>query len=292
MSLFDQEVASQPDCWRRAARLAGHVSSQLPGHGDRVAAVGCGTSFYVAQAYALWREAAGAGESDAFAASEWPVGRRYDAVLAFCRSGTTTEVVRCLRGIGDATRRIVVTAVDAGPVYDVADATIALPFADEESLVQTRFATSALALARASLGVDVETLARAAQATLDAPGPVDPAGFDQFVFLGESAGAALAQEAALKVREATGAWSEAYPAMEYRHGPISVATATSLVWAIGPVDERLGDEIRATGATYLDLRRDPLVELTAVHRFTGLLAAARHRDVDNPPHLNRSVILV
>ena len=77
----------------QAARDAADL---LPRSGDRVAAVGCGTSLFVSQAYAGLREPAGEGETDAFAASEAPGGRIYDVVLAISRSGTTTEVTRLL----------------------------------------------------------------------------------------------------------------------------------------------------------------------------------------------------
>ena len=42
MSHVETEIAGQPDCWRRAAGLAG--SAGLPERGERVAVVGCGTS--------------------------------------------------------------------------------------------------------------------------------------------------------------------------------------------------------------------------------------------------------
>ena len=76
----EQEVASQPGCWRRAARLAADVAGLLPAPGERVAVAGCGTSWFMAQSYAAAREQAGHGETDAFAASEMPLGRRYDRV--------------------------------------------------------------------------------------------------------------------------------------------------------------------------------------------------------------------
>src|SRR6185312_15032069 len=62
----------------------------------------------------------------------------------------------------------------------------------------------------------------------------------------------LASEAALKLREAAQAWAEAYPAMEYRHGPISLGDPDTAVIAIGPIDATLGTDIRATGATLVD----------------------------------------
>ena len=77
----EAEVASQPGCWRRAVRLASQVAGQLPARGERVAVAGCGTSWFMAQSYAAAREQASYGETDAFAASEMPLGRRYDRVV-------------------------------------------------------------------------------------------------------------------------------------------------------------------------------------------------------------------
>ena len=59
-----------------------------------------------------------------------------------------------------------------------------LPFADEESVVQTRFATTALALLRVALGEDVEKAASQAEQALAAALPLDPKGVEQISFLG------------------------------------------------------------------------------------------------------------
>ena len=91
--------------------------------------------------------------------------------------------------------------------------------------MQTRFATSVLAAARAAFGEDIETLARSAEAALAAPLPAGALEARQTVFLGSGWSIGLAHEAALKLREAAQAWSESYPAMEYRHGPIALAAA-------------------------------------------------------------------
>src|SRR5262249_33056409 len=123
VSIHD-EVASQPACWRRAATMK---VEGLPARGERVAVTGCGTGLYIGQTYAALREAAGHGETDAFAASEFPLGRSYDRVVAISRSGTTTEVLDLLE------------RVDA-PTVTISGET--LPFADEASVVQTRFATT------------------------------------------------------------------------------------------------------------------------------------------------------
>ena len=92
-------------------------------------------------------------------------------------------------------------------------------------------------------------------------------------------------------REAGGAWSEAYPAMEYRHGPISVAGPRTTVWTFGPEDAELLDDIRDTGAAVVEGRLDPMAELVLAQRVAVALAEARGLDSDRPRHLSRSVVL-
>src|SRR5215467_12803264 len=157
------EIDSQPDCWRRAAALLPAVAGLLPEPGERVAVAGCGTSWFIAQSYAAAREAAGHGETDAFAASEMPIGRRYDRVLALSRSGTTTEILQLLAQLDGSMPTLAITASAQTPVAAAAGAVIALDFADELSVVQTRFATTELTLLRASLGHDMAPVAGAAE---------------------------------------------------------------------------------------------------------------------------------
>src|SRR5256885_16144209 len=122
----EAEVASQPGCWRRAARLASQVAGSLPALGERVAVAGCGTSWFMAQSYASAREQAGHGETDAFAASEMPAGRRYDRVLVLSRSGTTTEIVQLLGRLRGTVPTVAITAATWGPVAQAADEALAL----------------------------------------------------------------------------------------------------------------------------------------------------------------------
>jgi fructoselysine-6-P-deglycase FrlB-like protein len=168
---------------------------------------------------------------------------------------------------------------------------IVLDFADERSVVQTRFATSALALLRAHLGEDLSDSIADAKRALDIPLPNDPAGFDHFVFLGAGWSVGIAHEAALKLREAAQAHTESYPAMEYRHGPISVAGASSLVWILGSPDPGVAEDVEATGATVRVADLDPMAELVLIHRTAVALAESRGLDPDHPRHLSRSVVL-
>jgi fructoselysine-6-P-deglycase FrlB-like protein len=288
-TFVDAEIASQPEAWRRAAALVQGVAAQLPQRGERVAVVGCGTSWFVAMAYAVLREQAGQGVTDAFAGSEYPRTREYDRVLAISRSGTTTEIIELLTALPD-TRTTLITAVPDSPAAKAADETVAMPFADEQSVVQTRFATSTLALLRAHLGEDVEKLAAQAEAALEIPID-DLLDAEQCSFVGRGWAVGLTYEAALKTREAAQFWSESYPAMDYRHGPIAIAEPGRLVWSLGAAPAGLADEVARTGARFIEHDLDPMAGLVVAQRFAVGLAKARGLDPDNPRSLTRSVIL-
>jgi len=290
MSYVREEIACQPALWRRAAEAAGSEASRLPAAGQRVAIVGCGTSLFMAEAWAAAREQAGLGATDAFSPSE-ALPRRYDVVMLLTRSGTTTEVLDYVKGLTGGTRTVAVTGTPASPIVGLCDDAVLLEFADERSIVQTRFATTALALLRAHLGVDIGPLADLAEGALSEPLPVEPTSMRQFVFLGHGMGVGVAREAGLKLREASGAWTEAYPSTEFRHGPISAIDAESMVWAFSPAPAGLPEAVRATGATFLQARRDPMVELVVAQRLAVALAESKGLDPDRPRHLSRSVIL-
>jgi fructoselysine-6-P-deglycase FrlB-like protein len=290
-SRTEQEMASQPACWRHVSRLAADAAGSLPDPGERVAVAGCGTSWFMAQSYAAAREEAGHGETDAFAASEMPLERRYDRVLVLSRSGTTTEILQVLGRLRGTVPTVAITAAAWAPVAQAADHVIDLGFADEESVVQTRFATTELALLRAHLGHDPSPAAAAAERVLAAPLPPGMLTARQFTFLGTGWTCGLANEAALKLREAAGMWTEAYPAMEYRHGPIAVTGEGSVVWLFGTPPDGLAEEIAAAGGTAWSGDEDPLAELVRVQMLAVAAGRARGLDPDRPRNLARSVIL-
>jgi CRISPR-associated protein Cas5a/b/c len=211
-------------------------------------------------------------------------------VLAISRSGTTTEVVQLLERL-DEVPRTVVTAVGGSPVLAGGDVTIFLDFADERSVVQTRFATSTLAMLRASLGDDLAPVIADGERALAEPLGIDPQRFEHVVFLGHGWTIPIAHEAALKLREASRTYTEAYPAMEFRHGPISLASERSLIWILGSPDPSVAEDAAATGATVRTAHLDPMAELVLVHRLAIAIAEAKGLDPDRPAHLTRSVVL-
>ena len=291
MSRTAAEIASQPETWGAALEHLPEAAGSLPADGEALAVIGCGTSFYMAQAIASVRESAGLGRTDAYVASEFSVTRPFDDVLAVSRSGTTTEVARALDALPDGLRSVAVSAVDGTPVVGAADRSVIMSFADEESVVQTRFATTTLALMRAHFGEDLGGAIDDARVAVDRALPVDPAAFDRFVFLGHGWTVGLANEAALKMREAALATTESYAAMEYRHGPVSVADERTLVWCLGEVEDALVRDVEAVGATVVTGELDPMAELIMIQRTAVALAEAKGLDPDRPRNLTRSVVL-
>jgi fructoselysine-6-P-deglycase FrlB-like protein len=294
VSYLTDEIASQPECWAKAIEVAA-AARVLPERGERVAVIGCGSSLNVARAYAVLRETAGQGETDAFPASEVPSTRRYDHVMYISRTGTTTEVLDALRHTPEGVRTTAVTADPDAPLAREAGHAVLLDFANERSVVSSRFITAAIVLLRAHLGADLTTLPDAAARELASPLPSGLAEHREFTFLGRGWAAAVADEAALKLREASQTWAESYPALEYRHGPISVSDPGTVVWALGQVPPDLIADARRTGATVIAPGAedaDPLVALIGPQRLAAVLAERKGLDPDRPRALTRSVVLV
>ena len=288
MTLTEEEIRSQPVLWRRVSEEP--VPTFLADRGRRMLVIGCGTSAFMAMSYAALREHAGFGETDWAYGSEVPTGRRYDTLLALTRSGTTTEIVDAVQAL-EVERTVMMTAVPGGPLTSLVDHSVVLDFADEQSIVQTRFPTTAMTWLRTGLGHDPGRAIADCELALDMRLPVDPSSYEHFVFLGTGWTVGLAHEGALKMRESAQAWAESYPAMDYRHGPIAVAGPRSLVWMLGPPPPGLVDQIQSTGARVETSTLDPLAQLVQAQRLAVAAAELRGLDPDRPRALSRSVVL-
>ena len=84
-------------------------------------------------------------------------------VLAVTRSGTTIEVLDALRNARGSARKIGITADASAPIREATDQLLVLDYADEQSVVQTRFATTVLTVARAHVGHDLGPVVEQAQ---------------------------------------------------------------------------------------------------------------------------------
>lgn len=262
---LEHELATQPENWARAAEI-GDAQTILPPHGSRVAVVGCASLWFMAQAYARLREEGGFGETDAFAASEASIHRDYDVIIALTRSGKTEEVLRLVADIKGRTSVIGVVGEASSPLIDLADTTITVPFADDRFVVQTSFATTVLALLRASLGEDLSAVIEDGRRALAEN--LDPVllNAEQYSFVGRGWAVGLVHAAALEIREASQAWTESYPSMEYREGPIAIAAPGRVTWHFGDAPHGLATEVERTGAHFEQGVLDPMAELVRAQR--------------------------
>jgi fructoselysine-6-P-deglycase FrlB-like protein len=289
MALIAEEILDQPRAWSQASTLARGTREAMP-VGERIAVIGCGSSWYAAKAVAALRELNGGGETDAFAASEARLGRDYDRVVAISRSGATSEIRRALELVGPGTITVALVGDPLSPVARQCDVVVDLSFAADRSVVQTRFVTTTVCFARVSLDVAVDGLIADAETALSEAHPLDVNTIDHVVILGQEWLVGLADAGALTVRETAQVWAESYPAMEYRHGPIAAASTGVVVWLLGHAPPGLAEEIAATGATVLTARLDPLAELIRIQRLAVALAESRGLDPDSPRNLERAVV--
>jgi fructoselysine-6-P-deglycase FrlB-like protein len=289
MTHLEDEIFSQPASW--ATAIARAASAPLPEPGQRVAVIGCGSSLNVSRAYARLREDAGQGVTDAYPASEVTRARTYDHMVFISRTGTTSEVLAALR---QAPAGVATTSITADPDAPLAQQTgnvVLLDFADERAVVSSQFISSAVVTIRAHLGEDLGTLPLAAAAELARPLPAGITSRHEFTVLGAGWASFVADEAALKLREASQSWAESYPALEFRHGPISVSDSTTVIWGIGEIPASLVADCARTGALVISNGGDPLTGLIGAQRLAVALAQAKGIDPDYPRSLSRSVIL-
>lgn len=216
--------------------------------------IGCGTSFYLAEAAALsWTILTGQ-PARAIAASEvllFPKliqaeGDGLQAVV-ISRSGKTSEAVRAAKVLrGELKISTVGITCAAGSELEAAcDETIVLRAADEQSTVMTRSFTSmlislqVLAARRAgkpAFGDKLKEMAeglasRIAGISDEIESFVGRHSFADYIFLGQGPFHGIAREAALKVMEMSCSYSQFFHALEFRHGPKAIVSpATCLTF--------------------------------------------------------------
>jgi len=200
-------------------------------------------------------------------------------------------VLELLDRVRGRTRTVGLVGDPNTPLVDLVDDVVKLSFADEESVVQTRFATTALAFLRASIGEDITSAISAGREAVVAELAEELVNAAQYTFLGSGWTVGLAHEAALKMREASQSWAESYPAKEYRHGPIAIAAPGRVTWVFGKTPEGLRADIAATGAHFENRPVDAMADLIRAQRVALERARRASLDPDQPRNLTRSVVL-
>jgi glucosamine--fructose-6-phosphate aminotransferase (isomerizing) len=337
------EIFSQPDAWADAVAVITAAAPQLQ---EAWAAlrphtalfVGCGSTHYLSQsAAAVFQRLTGI-PSRGVPGSElllFPelatTDPAHTLLVAISRSGTTTETLQAVkrfRGLGGPA----VWAITCYPESDLAttaDLTLVAASAQEQSVAQTRSFSSMLLLAEGLAAViggeDLAPLAKlpaAGAALISAATPQMEAlgrraDLEKFFFLGSGLQYGVANEGMLKMKEMSLSHSEAFHFLEFRHGPVSMVGADSLVAGLlSPSalasERQVLQEMVQLGAAVLEITPGPPLDgaVHSVRLSPGLPAwvrpvlylpplqllayyrtLARQLNPDNPRHLEAVVTL-
>jgi len=246
------EILSQPEIWRQCLsdlRSGGGIEEILQETGSRTewVFIGCGTSFYLAEAAAAsWSMLTGqparplpASEPLLFPSLAVRSAENVQAVV-ISRSGQTSEAVRAANLLSQEYRvpTLGITCAEHSPLEKACDRTIRMLAADEKSMVMTRSFSSmllALQVLAASKSREKKFTSSLERMAAHFAGRIDTlasqieefvAGheFADYVFLGQGPFHALAREASLKVTEMSCSYSQSFHTLEFRHGPKAIVS--------------------------------------------------------------------
>jgi glucosamine--fructose-6-phosphate aminotransferase (isomerizing) len=244
------EILSQPTVWRDSLRDLqenGLLQKILEETKPRThwLFLGCGTSFYLAEAAAAsWTLLTGeparalpASEPLLFPELTLPRSAGLQAVV-ISRSGRTSETLRAANLLSREYRvpTLGVTCASGSPLEDACDQTIRILSADEKSTVMTRSFTSmllalqslaGLKAANNSFAAALDSMARHFSPQIHTLSEqiesfVRERTFADYVFLGQGPFHGIAREAALKVTEMSCSYGQVFHTLEFRHGPKAI----------------------------------------------------------------------
>ena len=274
------EIFSQPKVWsmcldQLAASADLRAAIQLARAGAEWIFVGCGTSYYLAQAAAssfnhlnLPARAVPASDLLMYPALTLHAGRDYVPVV-ISRSGLTSEAVRAAQMLekDHNLRTIAITCAEGQPLEAACSVTLKLLDADERSTVMTRSFTSMLLglqyLAAIFSGDNtfrralIELAPQVEPLLKDIPQQlrlfVEAHSFSDFVYLAQGPLFGIASECMLKVTESSSSYAQVFHSLEFRHGPKSIAGPDTLITFLisetsYDAEVELLEEMKALGA--------------------------------------------
>ncbi len=244
--------------------------------------------------------------------------------LAFSQSGRSPDLVATIKALRDAgaLTAAMVNVADS-PLAEAAGTELPLLAGPELSVAATKSYIAMLAMS-AQLVAFWQRDAAFLDAVRALPDALHRAGsldwskavdelrdVKQMIVIGRGAGLAIAQEAALKLKETSGIQAEAFSSAEVRHGPMELIghDYPLLVFAPrGPEQAglvELASDMRKRGARVLlaapegvegatlplvesaDAALDPIAAILSFYVMAAGLAAARGRNPDEPRYLNK-----
>lgn len=287
------EIMSQPVVWQAQLaelREGALVDSILDKTSSRTEwlFLGCGTSYYLAEAAAAsWTLLTGqraralpASEPLLFSELAYLKSPNLQTVL-ISRSGETSETVRAAKLLSELRLPTLgITCATSSALQRACDQTIRVLCADEKSVVMTRsFTTMLLTLQHlaarkgnqekfieAQLNVAQHFSGQISALCMHVEEFAKKYAFNDFVFLGQGPFHAIAREAALKVMEMSCSYSQVFHTLEFRHGPKAIVSPqTCLTFFLGQTvttaESELLGEMKELGG----------VIFTVCHRATDVI---------------------
>lgn len=253
-----------------------------------------------------------------------PLQVRDQLALAFSQSGKSPDLIGTMQALRNAGALTVAAVnVPGSPLADACEFDLPLVAGPELSVAATKSYIAMLSIGAqlvahwqndAALLGALNTLPDALRVAgrLDWSAAVEALrGVERMIVIGRGLGLAIAQEAALKLKETSGIQAEAFSSAEVRHGPMELIDRDYplLVFAPrGPEQAgllQLARDMQARGARVLlaapddvpeatlplantaHAALDPIGAILSFYVMAAGLAAARGRNPDAPRHLNK-----
>ena len=256
---MSREMADQPSVLQRlldddgaSARLGMLIESA-----GTIVLTGCGSAYYAARIASTWLSTIAGKRSIAIPASDIEDAVPYlgpdNLVIAVTQSGETADVLDAVRlAQANGTRVSALVNVEHSSVTRLADDVVPLLAGRERSVLATKSMSAMLSRLLLGIGHSIGQPATTARSVSCAAQTMvqthdsdmgrefvgrvasSVAGSDHVFVIGKGAGAGVAMETALKVKEASYVHAEAFTAGELKHGAIALIEPGSPCIVCGP----------------------------------------------------------
>lgn len=251
------EIRKQPEVWEQCLKVLKTLNwEELVGNRNPKTHewifVGCGTSYYLAQAAAATFTRLTGRLARAVPASEillvsnlvFPLQQGPCFPVLISRSGHTSEVVRVAELLRQQKLEFLSITCDGNELQELSPRVIKLPVTEESTVMTSSFTSMLMALqyiaawfggnqefmdALQTLPASLSRLLKTYDKKIEGFAQKE---FEDIAILAQGALYPIAQEVALKVMESSSSYAQFFHTLEFRHGPKSIVSEKTLVGAL------------------------------------------------------------
>ncbi len=249
-----REIYGQPAVWRRCLQALANTNLDIlmpdkDPFSFQWIFVGCGTSYYLAQAAAASFKDLAAVPANAVPASEillfpelhLPVWNPTVFPVLISRSGRTSEVLEVGEVLKERGIQFLAVTCDGNELAELTHRTLKLPVVEESTVMTSSFSSMLIALqyiaAKFAGRLDFIEALNALPSELNrlfelyASQTEDFArqSFEDVTFLAQGPLYPIAEEVSLKIMESSSTYAQFFHSLEFRHGPKSIVSEKVLV---------------------------------------------------------------